>query len=378
MRTRRSAIPTALVVGAAALAAACGSGSAASETCADGDACTCASGNSGTEVCRPDGSFAACVCDGDPAACIAPSQEWCDGRDNDCNGMIDDGEACPDPAVSNTMPFAAGVYIAGSVGQSFCPEVLQRIQPALDPSYIDGLICFGWYHFRRSDGALFYSGLFDSIHQHTATGNVDVATPPCGAEVAQRFDFDASGALYYRCGDAIWKSGGTMVARPVLDLIAVLDDGRIIATRSGTDGLAYVVIGAGGDELSRLSLHGAYTGTLEPVADAATVAGDRAYVAFLRTYAIRQTELVVFRVDESSAWARVRRVPLITRDPNIALLALPDGTVLMREHDPDNPQEVTQRVMALAPDGTRAGVWHDYDLGAVHGNATGQLLVGPP
>jgi hypothetical protein len=169
-----------------------------------------------------------------------------------------------------------------------------------------------------------------------------------------------------------------MVAQPVLDLVAVLDDGRIIATRTGVDGPEYVVLDAGGGELSRLSLHGVFTGSLRPVPDAATVAGNRAYVALLRTYAIRQTELVVFRVDETSAWTRVRRVPLTTRGGELALLALPDGTVLLREQDPDNPLEVTQRVMALAPDGTISAVWHDYDLGAVRGSDTGQLLVGPP
>ena len=88
--------------------------------------------------------------------------------------------------------------------------------------------------------------------------------------------------------------------------------------------------------------------------------------------------LVVFRVDETSAWTRVRRVPLTTRGGDIALLALPDGTVLLREQDPDNPLEVTQRVMAFTPDGTSSAVWHDYDLGAVHGDSTGQLLMGPP
>jgi len=36
----------------------------------------------------------------------------------------------------------------------------------------------------------------------------------------------------------------------------------------------------------------------------------------------------------------------------VALLALPDGTVLQREQDPDNPLEATQRVTALLVDGT--------------------------
>ncbi|TMQ03295.1 MAG: hypothetical protein E6J91_47530, partial [Deltaproteobacteria bacterium] len=125
--------------------------STASEACATGDACTCADGVSGTQVCRPDGSLAACACALGSGACpTARSVEYCDGLDNDCNGIVDDGEVCPDPTVANTTPFTGGVYLHGA-------NQVQRFWPTLSTTPFAGFnFSTSGFRFRRSDATLYY------------------------------------------------------------------------------------------------------------------------------------------------------------------------------------------------------------------------------
>lgn len=360
--------------------ASCGhGGSAASEDCQTGRACTCTDGTAGTQACRPDGRLAACSCAASSGACPpVRSQEYCDGLDNDCNGVVDDGEVCPDPAVAGTMSFTGGVYFLGDAGPGSFDE-LQRFWPTLVPTPLTSFpVGFtNALRFRRSDAALYYQATFTGISQRTSSApDPVIATPPCGNMVGEHFDFDAFNTLYYVCDDAVFRTpGGVMVAQPVSDLAAVLDDGRIIATRAGAgNAVDYVVLDGAGNELSRAST-AAFAGTLTPVPGAATVVGNVGYVLYRREYAIRQTELVVFRVDEHSTWTRVRRVSV--PDFGNAQLAMPDGTVYVEEHDPDNFEESTQRIIAYHPDGTSAAVWHEYDVGSIR--TSGSLMaVGPP
>jgi hypothetical protein len=292
-----------------------------------------------------------------------------------------DGELCPDPTVANTTPFTGGVYLHGGVDNGFCgSDQVQQFAPSLSLSPLGFFSCqINQFRFRRSDGALFYNETFVGIVEHTPPTDTQVTTAPCSDPFGVgAFDFDAAGTLYYQCGAAVMKTGGAVVAQPVADLVAVLDDGRVIATRPGavTGVFDYVVLDAAGTELSRLSLATTFVGQRTEVPAAATIAGNRGYVAYLRTYDVDQHEIVVFRVDERSQWALVRRLPVAAF--GTSQLVLSDGTVYIADQDPNNFEEVTQRITAYAPDGTHREVWHDYDLGAIHSVFKDEILVVGP
>ena len=78
---------------------------------------------------RPDGRDAA-VLPADPPC--EPEQERCDGRDNDCNGQIDEGLA-PEPCESGGFQYCVG----GSL--SACPRVCAVCRPAAER------VCFPAY-----------------------------------------------------------------------------------------------------------------------------------------------------------------------------------------------------------------------------------------
>ena len=63
-----------------------------------GQACTAGQGACramGTNICGPNGQV---VCDATPGQ---PTMEVCDGVDNDCNGIVDDGMVCPTPSCAS-------------------------------------------------------------------------------------------------------------------------------------------------------------------------------------------------------------------------------------------------------------------------------------
>jgi hypothetical protein len=291
--------------------------------------------------------------------------------------MVDDGEVCPDTTVANTVPFTGGVYLQGATAEGACgTDALQRFWPAPTTSYSYGFDCYAqWYRFRRSDNAIYYYSVFSGIRQNTDTTDPIVATPPCGMDVGQQFDFDASNTLYYQCADTVRRGDGLVAAESVAQLVGVLDDGRVIATRGASGHLDYVALDRNGNELSRLSPAGQLAGTFRPATCAATVAGNRAVVVYLRELAPRKNEIVVFAIDESSAWARIRRVEVPTF--GFSQLAISDGTVFVREHDPDNHNSASVRITAYRPDGTTATAWREVDAN-IHAFIGDQMLVGPP
>jgi hypothetical protein len=367
---------------ALALVACSQSADSAANACSADEPCTCSDGAAGVQVCAADGTLAACAC-GRAGTC-APvfSDEYCDGLDNDCNGVVDDREVCPDATVANATPFSGAVYLQGVLGQGSCgSDALQRFWPTPSPSYRSGFDCYAeWYHFRRSDNALYYTSVFSGIHQDSDTIDPLVPTPPCDTTVdpaampGTYFDFDASSTLYYQCNGEVRKGDGTLVAQNA-SLVAVLDDGRVIATRRSVGRTDFVVLDGSGNELSRLSPGAELGGELTAAVEATTVVGNLGYVAYRRRYPIQQSEVVVYRVDESSTWSRVRRAAV--PGFGFAQLVLSDGTVLIREQDPNNRNEVTQRIMAFLPDGTSRIAWSEVDPGNVRSFIGFGLLTGP-
>jgi hypothetical protein len=342
--------------------------------CTADAACTCRDGSPGTERCAADGSFAACACTPGTACAEPASDEYCDGLDNDCNGVVDDGEVCPDATVASTVPLAGGVYFQGTLAEGSCADAIERFWPSQDPAFTRNDDCYvQHYQFRRSDHALYFQAVFEGLHLVQGNAHPIVATPPCDAMVG-RFDFDAAGTLHYQCGATVYRAGGTIAAQDIDQLVGVLDDGRMLVTRRGAVVEEYAVLDAAGAELSRPSLAG-FTGALVVLPDASTVAGDRAYVAYRRHLAFGRQEIVVFSVDEHSAWHRVRRVEIAALEA--AQLVTSDGTVFLRGYDPDNPTDATERILAYLPDGTTRVAWREVDS-MVKAHIGNQLLIGPP
>ncbi len=68
----------------------------------------------GTHTCDPTGRWSACV------GQVVPAPEACDGKDNDCNGSIDDGNVCDACKAGQTLPCYTGP--AGTKGVGTCAD----------------------------------------------------------------------------------------------------------------------------------------------------------------------------------------------------------------------------------------------------------------
>lgn len=339
-------------------------------TCTEHGACDCADGAHGTAQCAADGSVAVCVC---AAACPAvASEEYCDGLDNDCNGVVDDGEVCPDPTVANTEPLAGSVYVQGTTVSGSCDTELQPFWPRETTALTPGGGCrAGHYQFRRSDDTVF---LVDAgLHVVVDTAVVAVATPPCNERVSH-VDFDGAGTLHYQCDAAIYRAGGAAVAQNVRQLVGVLDDGRIVVTVANAKSASrddYAVLDTTGHELSRQTLDD-YLGGGLAFPDAGSVVGNHAYVAYWRLLAFDKMEIIVFRVDERSQWQRVRRVEIPALEFTYKIV--PDGALFVYGTETDHTKPPGERITAYLPDGTSRVVWRETGSKI---SSIGTMLLGP-
>jgi hypothetical protein len=294
----------------------------------------------------------------------------------DCG--VEDGESCPDLVVANTRPFTGGVYLQGALAEGTCgTDALQRFWPALATAYFSGFDCYAnWYRFRRSDHTIFYQATFSGIRQNNDINDTVIATPPCGKFVGEDFDFDAAGTLYYQCGDVVLRGDGVVVAKQVSSFVATLDDGRVIATLGEVNRGEFVVFDRSGHELSRLSPPAEIADAVVPLPRATTVDGNRGYVAFRHRRWSDKHEIVVFVLDEGSRWSRVRRAEV----PGFGglVLALSDGTVFVREHDPTGPSNDDERIIAFLPDGTSQIMWREADHVQIRAFTGQEMLIGPP
>ncbi|HVY31512.1 MAG TPA: hypothetical protein VHB79_33390 [Polyangiaceae bacterium] len=331
-----------------------------SKECGPGDVagCSCGGVEAGHRLCES-GAFGACSCPGDGSFgaagagpledCIAET-EWCDGHDNDCNGVVDDHFACHDDAVEEafTLPFEGGAYFAGLSSDVSCDnKAVQQFWPVLSHEYMNGFDCYvDEYRFRRSDGELFYNSTTRGIVHHTPAAEL-VEASPCDA-LGGGFGFDAEGTLYYQCGSKLERGKNEVVADDISFIAGVLDDGRTLVTRRlANQGYVYAVLDEAGIELTRFPPAGLFTGSLEVRPNSTSVVGNRAYTLLVRTYDQVTIELLLYAVDEASVFRLVRR--RIVPSAGIAQLALSDGSLfvsdgsLFRGYFPDNTNAVVYR-----------------------------------
>lgn len=331
--------------------------------CGIGDVagCRCEGIVPGYRLCQ-DGDFGECACpeDGQGGAggatnggCV-PDPEWCDGLDNDCNGVVDDHFACHDDAVLDTFtkPYAGGVYLTGTgLDSANSGRALQQFWPRLSTAYLHEFDPYAdKFRFRRSDGELFYSATFSGV-MHATPGKDTQEPSLCGGKSGQArpgFDFSAENTLFYQCQSSLFRGNEQLIADGIDAISGVFDDGRSLVTRMlGYESFVYSVIGSDGEELNRFPPAGFYTGRLQVVPDGTSFDGDLAYTLLIRTYDQVTTELLLYAIDEQSIFRLVRR--RIVPSLGFTQLALSDGTILVadaafvRAYLPDNNERVAYR-----------------------------------
>lgn len=363
------------------------------ETCVQGQsvACTCAGGSAGAAVCTAAGMMGACECAGDggvegtdaagpdAAPCVA-SEEVCDGADNDCDDVADDGEVCPAGMVQGTQPFTAGLYLVGTLSPGACDaDAIQRFWPTVADEYITNLPCsVSGYDFRPGDGRLLYheiyTGVYVDVDPDGDEGDELIRTPPCGTGTWPPFGFDGEDTLHYRCDDTLRRADGELIRFPISFFVATLADGRVL-TMEGPELMEDIVVSdRQGHELSRVPPHDAFGGPLAPVFRGTTVDGNRAYVLFLRTLEDDTNELVAFALDEDSRWTQMRRLPLA--DLGRRQIVISDGTVFVRGRDPE--VVFNDRIVAYHPDGSEEIVWREVESDPVKSHSEQEMMTGPP
>lgn len=311
-------------------------------------------------------------------SCTLVETEWCDGRDNDCDGVIDNGEVCPDNSVANTTPFTDGVFLQGTTSEGACyADALQQFWPTLEIDYYTDFSCYAdRYQFRRSDNTVYYYATFSGIKRHESGQNDTlIPTPPCGDYVDELFSFDSQGRLYYQCSDTLRRGNGTLIAYPIKRLVVTLDDGRSVVLKASNtaNGDDYVVVDQQGQELARLNPRGQFVGTMTVNPEAASKLGDEAFVLFNRTWGQGSREFVAYRLTAQNQWQRMRRIPVTSFGYDV--LVISDGTVFQNERDPNSTFD--NQIAAYPPGGLRQIVWREANASTVRQHIGKQMLVGP-
>jgi hypothetical protein len=354
--------------------------------------CACTSGRTGAQTCQAEGRYAECVCDEpsldagiedasfdaasdarvprdaartDSPLCFEPRQEVCDGRDNDCDGLADEGHICPDDSVRFTEPFAGGVWFVGTLTEGLAGGgAVQRFWPSVSDSYrriYDSYLQRA--RFRRSDNALFFSS---NSGLHEASPG-EPATPLC---FNASYDFDQTNRLYSICGDTLFRDGTPLLAS-VRWLEAVLPSGRSIVVRPALRDAVLLLLDVDGTELSRLSFTD-WSGTFEAVYGSSSVQGERAWVMVRRD--IVPPELVVVRVDgDTGAWDVVRRLPP-PELPGASTIALPNGHVLFERQ---NVSASGYEFVDYPPEGPVRVLWREAEAPEVRLHGLSQFITGP-
>ncbi len=292
----------------------------------------CAGGAQGPCECKPplapDGP--------EPPGGCAGEAEQCDGYDRDCDGEVD--EACLDATVRGTLPFTGTVWRFGYALESgSCSEgSFQSFWPTMEPPILGDVPCIERYpggpYRVGPDGAVYFGAFFpraptgmSGLRRVAPDGTQTVAeTPPCTGRAIPRwggFAFGADGALYYRCGDTVYRDG---VELPVEGRIeAVLESGALLLTGGVVEAMADLawLVRPDGEVLWEHAVSGVRLGI-----DSATVAGDSVFLAAIPIGG--PDEWWMLRIDADGTETRVRRVPEPVDSRLWAderLLALPDG-----------------------------------------------------
>lgn len=350
--------------------------------------CSCESGYSGLAYCNENGQFDECICDSgwsvdggmhvdaglSDTECLVPRPESCDGMDNDCNGVVDDGDVCPLNLAVNADVFGGGVYLRGNTVAGACgSDAIMRFWPAMAGGYLSGFDCNrGFFAFNYVDMGLFYSGV-GGVYRDRAVSDELVPTPPCGRSVGTEFGFDGFGDLYYRCQGTVYRGGKQLVLSGVDFIVAVLADGRVVVQKHASAGFYYSLYGRDGRELSRLEPVSVIGGTAESLRVAASSFANRAYVASKKRLQDGSWMIYLFKVDERNRWIQIRRLPLA--ELGGSQLVLPNGTFLVRKLNSALPSN--ELIVAHLPDGSTEVVWDERTSLDVKSPGT-QMLLGPP
>ena len=321
-------------------------GPALPEDCTSGTAapCGCAMGR-GFRYCTETGWSADCECpvppgvatDGgtdfpDASLPCTGDPEWCDGADNDCDGLIDEGYVCPDSTVHAALPFSGTVYGYFEYCDTTCYHYsFFPIAPAMpdeSPREADVEIDRTARVLFRPDGELAYLDSEGTVWRIAEGADPEIPTPPCFSGVPW-FDFDGAGRFYYLCGTTVRRGNGEIVHAALPSSPDLFDDSRVLASgriiaRVGSN--AHVILELDGTTSAPWSPTG-WSGTMifaNYVYDT-QVQGESAFLVYRRTYrGGTRNELVIFRADGAAhTFTLMRRIP-VGEFPEDGV-ALPDG-----------------------------------------------------